>query len=353
MSLPGISIADARDVMKEHEEKVSFQRFNRIFNDPKEDTLTFVDTNSNAEVVTTTANAPVLNYVGQIGGIPKGYLPKLEPGMRHEVIRYHLDRIPLENVNSNGRVILAKEAGDVRPTSAISALVRPSDVLDLYVKMFGGDEAELAVNNMDMKDGSSFSILSEKWNYNFMHGDASFFGVRLDWPGTLYSPSVYASSHRPICGNLMNGIQNIGRINTNFKVLSRPEVLNRFRAAANRSRGYIDTVLVPQLAASTNVTFENFGSFLKNFAEQHKLGPEMITALTEAWMAEQGNTMYHVVQACTRAATYNLADDADACKHFYVLADAILANIEVPYCAHCHRPMEAHKKRKSFEISDN
>lgn len=276
-----------------------------------------------------------LKYFCNVARTPFSYINTLTPQLKLELVQHHMPTIDQSRFTFDGTRALAHDTknGEFSIVSKFRQYMKPSELLQMYATFFK-DKGETTVHRYSPSiDNPQFSILNEEWNMSFMNSDVAYFGLSVDWNSNFIFPKVFGSSHRPVCGNLMCVPRNIGRINMSKK-LNESAAINRFHQAGQRAINHVNNVLIPQLQTSTTKTFSDLVAFL----EQMKVSKEIRELIVKAFLEEKGNTIYHIIQACTYATThYDLTDEEIQSLEKVVLFLLNLSSEDVDTCQLCHR----------------
>lgn len=304
--LIGMPASEALEILKEAESQRYFSSFDNMKLDKDGSNAVFYNhDNPIAEVGIRDDNW--LKYFSEIAGLPLEYVKTLEAPIYDKLINYHVNKTPQERYNGQNKSAIVQKKGtdEFGIVSSLQKYAAPSEVLDMYLKYFKGDTRVHRLNTSS--DSIEFSILCDEWNMSFLNkSDISYFGLSVEWPGSCISPMVFASSHRPTCGNIMHIPRNLGRINSKFRTINRGEVMSRFDKAGNKSVSYVNNVLIPQLTKSVETSVDNAVQFIAQMCETHGLNEHIEGTLLEALRKEPGNMLYHVIQAMTFATTHLL-----------------------------------------------
>jgi hypothetical protein len=331
--LVGSPVADVIEQFKKQEQHVTYHQFNRVNLNKDTIDFSFVDDKIHSAPVT---DKYWLNYFCGVADIPFDYLETLDDSMKVELVNYHMPDIPQDRFHSGMSQVLIRDDRDnsfgVVPTLRRHA--SPSRLLTMYSEYFEGEST--VVHYSTEIDHPRFSILNDRWNMTFLNDkDVAYFGLSVEWGQKMNAPRVFASSHRRVCGNVMNVPRNIGRVNTNFKLVNEANVVNRFNVAGHKAVGYVNNVLIPQL---TNSTTKTFGELVK-FLDQMSMSDRTRQIIMEAFLQEEGNTIYHVIQACTYASTHFDLTEKEMASLDKVVAFLLDLSDSSDTCQLCHHEM--------------
>lgn len=302
--LVGTPIDVVIEQFRDAESNYAYHRFNKVA--LENDRMVFsqgTDSVYEADVL----SPQWLAYFCNVANVPLEYLKTLDRNMLLELIRYHHDKMTAYNYSNDGKLIIGEnKANDsFGIVSALRRYVSGSELLTMYRKFFEG-QTNVAHYAVDVEN-PRFSILNDQWNTALLGNfDVQYFGLTMEWKQNSSVPRIFGSSHRPHCANLMHVPQNIGRINTKFKNLSSTIVNERFREGGRKAVQYVNNVLIPNLTATTTKTFKDLVGYLNTLP----ISQNTRELIIKAFLNEEGNTVYHIIQACTFATThFGLEDD--------------------------------------------
>lgn len=252
-------------------------------------------------------NKAFQNFLMKKENYPADYVHTLGTTLERDIIHHHIDNLDPFRLNpGNKMVIRTDEAEDFRVVSYLNKIVKPSEVFQMHLDMVPGKEKTVAHFSMG-NSGVRYSILSDAWNVSFLDGhDVSFFGLTGNWNDSFVSPKIFGSAHRPSCANLLNHHRNIGRINAEFKNFNKFEVLKRFKSAGMKAIDYVNNHLIPNLGKTTSISYQSGMEVLMALVGKYSFSDEARIAIRVALEAEPGDTLYHLIQACTRASTHSI-----------------------------------------------
>ena len=331
-TLIGTPIDEVIESFKTVEKQYRYHPFNEVR--VKDDNVKFVRNNRIVHTGKVTS-AYWLKYFCDTANIPYEYIQTLDTDMMVELVNYHHPLIEQEQYTRKGGITLAEDQSknDFALVSNLREYAKGSDLLTTYKGYFEGQTN--VVHYLPSVESPSFSILNEKWDMAFLNkNDIQYFGLTMRWLNRSRAPFVYGSSHRPTCGNLMHVPENIGRVNTKFTEMSRFIVLDRFAKAGRKAVNYVKNTLIPGLTMTTEKTFSDLVGFLNTIP----MTQNTRDLILKAYLNENGNTVYHVIQACTYAAThYTLEqDEIDALNN---VVSFLLGKMENHTCSKCHQPV--------------
>lgn len=296
--LIGTPIDEVIEQFAEAESHYGYHNFNRVA--VNDDTITFSMFDRPVHEAKVDADY-WLKYFCDTAKIPFDYIKTLDRDMLVELVNYHHPKIQPEQYTKRNTVVIGEDRkkNDFGIVSSLRQFVKGSTLLRTYKGFFEG-QTNVVHAHVDIAK-PRFSILNEKWDTSFIGDfDTQYFGLTMGWNSEYKTPRVYASSHRPHCGNLMHVPDNIGMVSGRFKQLSNTIVLERFMTGGRKAVRHVNEVLIPQLQMSTTKTFSDLIGYLNTLP----MSEDTRNLIIKAFLNEQGNTVYLVIQACTYAATH-------------------------------------------------
>lgn len=323
-ALVGMSVNEAVSQLKQSEIGMTFANFNAIEADG--DTAVFYAGKNRVKEVSI-YNKEFQKFLMKKENYPADYVHTLGQNLEQDIIHHHISKLDPFRLNPGNNLVICTSTDDLRIMSYLHKYVKPSEILQMHSEMIPGEEKTVAKFS-NSRGGVSYSLLSDKWNVSFMdRGDVSFFGLSANWGDSFVAPKIFGSSHRPSCANLLYHHKNVGRMNMKFKNMSKLEVMNRFKGAAKKAIDYVNNHLIPNLNSTMSVTYPNGLEVLMQLVDKYSFTDNGRIAIRQALEAEPGDTLYHLIQACTRAETHSVHDANDRVL-LKRLLKALMASVE-------------------------
>lgn len=246
-----------------------------------------------------------MQYLSQFLGLPLNYVTKIEdPQVLAMLWNYHIRHrgsdIDVLKAVARGNMLRSfttRSFQPLRPSAVVQAcreaiadcvFERQPDVWNRTVRfhLTGPDLYEEFANTLGMvSDVHHFSI-----------------GVEFDFGGGD-SPGMGGYGHRHSCGNIMHAPYGVG--GKQFRIFTtQPDViLAKFTEFTRKGVEFVRGTMIPKIRATMEAQVPDMANEISDLAKKYGL-PERVEALVfEAARTEDlGGTMYHMVNAITRAA---------------------------------------------------
>jgi hypothetical protein len=273
-----------------------------------------------------------LRTFGKVAGFPTKYLKGLTPEMRTSLLQYHSNRLAERGVLDRTKV--AVHGNDlVGFTSKQFPEVRVGEVLQTVAEQMSPD---LTIRRLELHPSSAtFTLTDANLTGTFLDAsDLQYFGLTVSYDRLgLRSPGLFATAHRKGCGNTM---YSNGRVTERrFQLLKkdREGVINAFSGASRDARTFITDQLIPQIRATTEHTVDP-AEYLDRYVELNRIPQDVADLIFTAFRTEPGTTLYHIVQALTRAANV-LPEDSRWISRLRRMGGRMTDEAQIPRCDHC------------------
>ena len=256
-----------------------------------------------------------MQYLATFLGVPLNYLTKIEdPQVIAMLWNYHI-----RSRGSDIDVLKAVGHGEFIKTFTTRSFhpLRPSLVVQACREAIADCEFE----RMPHVYGKnvSFNLTGPDLYEDFantlgMMSDVHHFsiGVEFNFAGDG-SPSMQGYGHRHSCGNIMSAPYGVGGKQFRIFTTEPGQILAKFTEYARRGVEFVRGTMIPKIRATMEAQVPEMANEITDLAKKYGL-PERVEALVfEAYRTEDlGNTMYHMVNAITRAA------NSDRCPPEYM-----------------------------------
>lgn len=247
------------------------------------------------------ARAHLANFVGA----PSAYLAKLDdPALTNSIWNYHIqkrgsdvDVLKAVVKENEVRTFTTRSFHNLAPSQIIQAVreAMPDAVL----------ERALVQNHKALR----FHVTNPDLNENFMQevagkGDVHHFslGVEYNFLGDE-SPNMRGYGHRHNCGNIMEAPYGVGGKQFRIYTTEPQQVLNKFTEFTRKGMEFIRMTMIPHIRATMEARLTEPVRDIQDLVAKHNMPERVEELLFEAYRTEDlGGTMYHLINAITRAA---------------------------------------------------
>lgn len=233
--------------------------------------------------------------------IPKNYASRLSPKILLTLLQYHATVAKSTGRFGKTSAVFRRDVGLLGFTAREYSNIGTADVCEVVADELGGNV--VARRYIDTPTHTGFTLTTDELQVEALSKDTSYFGLTVSYNRLgLKAPSITATSHRPICGNVFDSRESVSSVR--FKMLYSPRevVLEKFRSSAREGIGYINSTLIPRLQSTTRKKVEDIDVTIRKIAKTHRLSDDVVDAVRASFATEPGDSLYYVVQALTRAA---------------------------------------------------
>lgn len=251
--------------------------------------------------------ADAQNWLSKFAGVPLNYISRIDnPRLVTDNWNYWLQR---RNQNGDINVLKAVVEGDLIKTFTTRSFHPHSP--SAIVRACQGAIADAVFERAPVSTPKHFDFIltgpdlyEEFQNATGNRSDVHHFGigVKYHFMGDE-SPEVRSYGHRHHCGNIMESAYGVG--GKQFRIFtSQPQVvLMKFEEFTRKGVEFIRETMIPHIRATMESALPEPQRDIQDFLDRNNV-PERVQELVyESWRTEDlGGTMYHLVNALTRAA---------------------------------------------------
>lgn len=244
-------------------------------------------------------------YLSQFLGVPLNYLSKIQdPAVTAMLWNYHI-----RSRGSDIDVLKAVGKGDFIKTFTTRSFhpLRPSAVIRACQEAIADCEFERqpSIYNKNVNFHLTGPDLYEEFaNTLGMVSDVHHFsiGVEFNFAGDG-SPTMGGYGHRHSCGNIMHAPYGVGGKQFRIFTTEPGVILAKFTEFTRKGVEFVRGTMIPKIRATMEAQVPEMANEIAELAKKYGL-PERVEALVfEAYRTEDlGGTVYHMVNAITRAA---------------------------------------------------
>lgn len=246
-----------------------------------------------------------MQYLATFLGVPLNYLTKIDdPAVISILWNYHIrargSDIDVLKVVSQGQFIKTFTTRSFQP-------LRPSEVVQACRTAIADCEFErqprvFGKNVMFHLTGPD--LYEEFANTLGMVSDVHHFsiGVEFNFAGDG-SPSMQGYGHRHSCGNIMSSPYGVGGKQFRIFTTEASQILGKFTEYTRKGVEFVRGTMIPKIRATMEAQVPEMANEISEAAKKYGLSERVESLIFESYRSEDlGGTMYHMVNAITRAA---------------------------------------------------
>lgn len=262
-------------------------------------------TGDNGTVQEATMSPDARHYLSQFASVHSNFVDKLDDPQLVELIWNYCLRRRGSDLNVLKAVIRGTEVQSFT-TRSFNALP-PSQIIQAVQAAIPDAVLERMPYGTNRK--ATFHITGPDLNEDFqnvmgMATDVHHFsiGVEYDFTGAE-SPSMRSFGHRHHCGNIMESPYGIGGKQWRIFTTKPEQALEKFTEYARKGVEFVRNTMIPHIRATMEARMEEPQRDIQDLLDTRSV-PERVQELVyESYRTEDlGGTMYHLVNALTRAA---------------------------------------------------
>ena len=244
-------------------------------------------------------------YLASFLGLPLNYMEKIDdPALRAMLWNYHIQKrgSDIDVLKAVGRgeflkTFTTRTFHPLRPSEVVKAcqMAIPDAVFErqpyaegkkIGFHLTGPDLYEEFANTLGtMSDVHHFSV-----------------GVEFNFAGDE-SPTMGGYGHRHSCGNIMYSPYGVGGKQFRIYTTEPTDMLGKFTEYTRKGVEFIRGTMIPKIRSTMEANVPDQANEIADLARKYGLPERVESLVMEAYRTEDlGGTLYHVVNAITRAA---------------------------------------------------